>query len=303
MDERVVLLHPMAANSKYWLPTQAPVLPNPVATFRDALEEAFHRPPITPDYGQQLPTMPLPVFKPANPSDPPTVYNPSNCAETLRRLSESFAAPNLDKWANEVVAPLDSAGYDFHLVGHSLGAELAAYIASRDNHVLSLTLINGFAWSTPFIRLDQLHARFLYDAVPPANSVFMGALGRNGFALLASTEFVARYEEYMLMYMGSPMAGSDVAKYHSWVVSGMNLRPYLKDIEVPTLIVDGDQDRYAQIGTPQFQSEISPDLLETYSFENVGHLVPQERPRELANLVIGHIEGRRIADIDIGVAA
>ncbi len=194
--------------------------------------------------------------------------------------------------ARAALASLDAAGIERAVVvGHSLGGAVAAWVAAeRPERVTALVLAAPAANLSSLNRLDELLASRLWG---PALSVGMLSVG--GAALLSAplrrrlTAALGVKETYL----------RDVARallnprtWRAFIVEQRvlirqlpSLERRLGTISVPTIVVAGTADR---IVSPSAARELARQIpgAEVVQLRGAAHLLPQQRPRELAEVIL-----------------
>ncbi|MEV5505315.1 alpha/beta fold hydrolase [Streptomyces orinoci] len=206
----------------------------------------------------------------------------------------------LDDLAGQVLAVADHAGLDsFHLVGHSLGAVVAAQAAATaPERVRSLVMHAG--WVHTDVRMD---AEFRYWLE------LLAADARQGSELfvrmLPLMAFGPRYwertdaaanEKLVRMLAGVLAPGTD---RQTEVDRTVDLRPVLGRITAPTLVLASAHDRV--IGAEQQQALMDSIANSRYAEIDAGHGAPAEDPAGFAAKITGFLD-ERLAVEKAGVA-
>lgn len=190
--------------------------------------------------------------------------------------------------AERLAAFLDERGLAAaHLLGHSIGGMVAQEFAARfPGRVRSLVLV---ATTAAFGRRDgEFQRRFLAERTAPLDA------GR-GMAALAQ-ELVPK----LLGEDGAPeaaalaeasLASVPEAAYREALAClvGFDRRHSLPGLHVPVLLVAGERDRQAPAAVMQRMAARLPDA-RCVVLAGAGHLLPLERPDELATLVRDFLE-------------
>jgi pimeloyl-ACP methyl ester carboxylesterase len=166
------------------------------------------------------------------------------------------------------------------LVGHSMGGKAAQFVAAQQPKGLEALVVVAPASPLPqnipeAAREAQLHAYDTRDTVLQAIAF-----------LTAHTPNESRLEQIV----EDSLRGSAAAK-QAWPTSGAyeDISERVKDINVPTLILAGDQDR--QDPLHQQQIEVLPRIpgarLEVV--RESGHLSPIDQPGQLADAIRGFL--------------
>jgi pimeloyl-ACP methyl ester carboxylesterase len=178
-----------------------------------------------------------------------------------------------------------------HWVGHSYGGGLVATLAGRYPHrVQSLTLIastapdyadrrRGFAGrrivAAPFVHLVALRPRFvrralersMFDESPIDDALISAYLER------------LRVEGAVDAFVG--LTGPQAAPGKEWDVD-------LGTIEIPTLILWGEQDALIPVSEAREASELMPEAT-FVSIPECGHLVMEEQPETVVREIVGFL--------------
>ncbi len=194
--------------------------------------------------------------------------------------------------ARAVLTRLDAEGIERATVaGHSLGGAIAAWLAAdRPERVSGLVLAAPSASCASLNRLDELLATPILGS-----ALATSALGSIGFALKLPpvrrrlTSRLGAREEYLRRYariLLNPMT------WHSFVVEQQMLvrelpllEARLGSISAPTTVVIGSADR---IVVPSSARQLATRIpaAKLVQLEGATHLLVQERPAELAELIV-----------------
>jgi pimeloyl-ACP methyl ester carboxylesterase len=224
-------------------------------------------------------------------------------AYDLRGHGRSHAAEDgdysLERFGEDLEAVLAAvgAGEDREPVtvaGHSLGAmSIAAWAEHHDPHarVRAAALINTGLGDlvTGHLLLPQM-ARFLNHPwasravlgsrapVPPFSTPVQQALIRyTAFGPHASRGDVAFYERMLIDTPPDVRAATGVA------LSRMDLWHALANLTVPTLVIDGENDKLTPPAHARRMAEALPEPVGLIELPETGHMGPLERPREIAD--------------------
>lgn len=205
---------------------------------------------------------------------------------------QNVSAYRLDRLAGDVLALADAAGAaTFHVLGHDWGAGVAWYLASRHaDRVGTLTAV-----STP-------HPRALLAALPRGQALQSWYMGLfqvpwlPEYLLRASDGALARRllagagapdpEESVRLLADPAAATAMINWYRALRLPGA---PGPGKVAIPTLYVWSDGD--AALGR-RAASLTANWVTGPYSFvilPGVSHWIPEERPAELADLVLAHL--------------
>ncbi len=197
--------------------------------------------------------------------------------------TDSANAPRVSDFADRVVAAARAGGrHRFDLVGYSLGAAVAIFIAAEyPEMVRSLVLISGFSYGgDPRMRLQfDLWLRLARtDKIALTKLLLVSGLSR---------EFLSAFDENTINgIIQSFVAMSD------WPLIEQNIRVDLavdaqeqaKKIKAPTLSIIA---KYDQIVPPFYSQELA-DLIPTAKRAEIpsGHLSFLEKPVDLASAML-----------------
>ena len=186
-----------------------------------------------------------------------------------------------------ILGVMDRLGVErAHLAGHSYGGALAANLAWRHpERVRSLTLVNSALPSYPWTR------RNVAAAIPPLVYLYVRAKAISRDSVRAGLERSFADDGQITPEM--------VDAYHERVrIEGVSRAfrgltrptdeprelPDLARLEVPVLMVWGDQDKLTQLEIAREVADILPDA-ELVVLDSVGHIPLEESPDELAELM------------------
>lgn len=204
---------------------------------------------------------------------------------------------NLDGNARAVLAVLDAHGADrATVVGHSLGAAVAAWLAAaHPDRVGRLVL------AAPAANCDSLVPLDYWMAWPLAGEI-VGAPALAAVGVALSVSFVRRVvagrlgiEERYLAEMGRnllrPAAWRAFAADQRALVRELpELQARLARIEAPTTIVAGSADRVVPLASARSLAQAIPRA-ELVVLEGAGHLLVQRDPDRLAQIIVGGANG------------
>jgi pimeloyl-ACP methyl ester carboxylesterase len=200
--------------------------------------------------------------------------------------SSSTNEPAIKDLADEVVAAVRAEGKQrFDLVGGSLGAALATYIAAEyPEMVRSLVLVSGFSHgSDPRMNLQfKLWLRLLStDKVAFTKLLLVSGL---------SPGFLSAFDERTLNgIVENFIASTDWGPIERtiWVDLNLDVRKYAARVKTPTLLITAKHD---QIVPPAYSENLVPDA---ESLElNSGHLIFLEKPVELASAILSFCQSQ-----------
>jgi pimeloyl-ACP methyl ester carboxylesterase len=175
--------------------------------------------------------------------------------------------------ATEVLAAADDAGLTtFHLVGHSLGAVISAYLAAtHPERVCSLAL--HAAWAYTDTRMDA-EFRFWVELLRQGPDIFARLLPLMAFGpRYWETTSASDNEELVRQLRDVVTAGAD---RQTEVNRTVDLRPLLGQITAPTLVLASVHDRL--IDASQQQLLLSGIANSRYAEIDAGHGAPAEDP-------------------------
>jgi pimeloyl-ACP methyl ester carboxylesterase len=182
--------------------------------------------------------------------------------------------------ADEVVAAVRAEGkQSFDLVGNSLGAAIATYIAAEyPEMVSSLVLVSGFSHgSDPRMNLQfKLWLRLANtDKVAFTKLLLVSGL---------SPGFLSAFDEPTLNgIIENFIASTDWGPVEQTIRADLSVdvREYAARIKTPTLLITAKHD---QIVPPAYSENLVPDA-KTVEL-NSGHLIFLEKPVELASAIL-----------------
>lgn len=199
---------------------------------------------------------------------------------------------NLAGNAQAAVAALDAAGVEqATVVGHSLGGAVAAWLAAEHpERVSALVLAAPSANCASLNRLDQLLAARVVG--PLLGAAALGGIGsallvaplrhRIGSQLGVEDAYLRRYARLLL----NPLTWAAFAAEQRMLLRDLPaLETRLGTISAPTTVVVGTADR---VVSPNSAGELTQRIpgAELVRFEGAAHLLLQERPRELADVIL-----------------
>jgi pimeloyl-ACP methyl ester carboxylesterase len=169
---------------------------------------------------------------------------------------------------------------DVHLVGNSLGGWIGCDIAVRNSNPLrSLTLLAPAGIYVPGVALGDL---FLWTPEQLMRNLFHNQAIPD--QLLKQPVDAEERQRQMKNALTLAKVGWQPRLYDP------NLRKWMHRIDVPTLIVWGDDDKVIPPAYgPEFQKLIPGSKLEI--IKDCGHVPQIEKPEETAALIVKHISG------------
>jgi 3-oxoadipate enol-lactonase len=197
--------------------------------------------------------------------------------------TDSANAPGVSDFADRVVAAARAGGRRrFDLVGYSLGAAVAAFIAAEyPGMVRSLVLVSGFSYGgDPRMRLQ-------FDLWLHLARTDKIALGKLLLVSGLSPEFLSVFAENTIdRIVQSFVAMSDwpLIEQNIRVDLAVDVREQAQKIKAPTLSIAG---KYDQI-VPTFYTQELADLILTAQRDEIpsGHLSFLEKPVDLASAML-----------------
>ncbi len=205
-----------------------------------------------------------------------------NYPEPVAR-TDSANAPRVSDFAGRVVAAAEAGGsHRFDLVGYSLGAAVATFIAAEYSEMVrSLVLVSGFSYGgDPRMRLQfdlWLHLART-DKIALAKLLLVSGLSR---------EFLSAFDESTIDgIIQSFVAMSDwpLIEQNIRVDLAVDVREQAKKIKAPTLSITG---KYDQIVPPFYTHELA-DLIPSAKRAEIpsGHLSFLEKQVDLASAIL-----------------
>jgi pimeloyl-ACP methyl ester carboxylesterase len=197
--------------------------------------------------------------------------------------TDSANAPAVSDFADRVVAAARAGGrHRFDLVGFSLGAAVATFIAAEYSEMVrSLVLVSGFSYSgDPRMRLQ-------FDLWLHLARTDKIALGKLLLVSGLSREFLSAFDQNTINgIIQSFVAMSDwpLIEQNIRVDLAVDVREQAKKIKAPTLSITG---KYDQIVPPFYTQELA-DLIPTAKRTEIpsGHLSFLEKPVDLASAML-----------------
>lgn len=192
--------------------------------------------------------------------------------------------------ADTVLRAADALGLDsFDLAGHDIGGGIAQHLAATTDRVRRMVLVNSVvfdSWPVPAVE------RFRDPEVRAATTV-EDLLGVRTASLRGSTLRELRDDE-LADYL-SPWR--EPARARSWMAMAaaadprwtLDVVPALRERALPTRLVWGRDDTFQKIGFARRYVEEIPgsDLVEVAG----RHIPTEDSPREVAEAIIGHLDG------------
>ena len=205
-----------------------------------------------------------------------------NYAEPVAGI-DSPNAPRVSDFADRAMAAAGAGGrHRFDLVGYSLGAAVATFIAAEyAEMVRSLVLVSGFSYSgDPRMRLQ-------FDLWLHLARTDKIALGKLLLVSGLSRDFLSAFDEGTIdgiMQNFVAMSDWSLIEQNIRVDLTVNVREQAKKIKAPTLSITG---KYDQI-VPTFYTHELADLIPSAKRVEIpsGHLSFLEKPVDLASAIL-----------------
>ena len=197
--------------------------------------------------------------------------------------TDSANAPSVSDFADRVVATAGTGGrHRFDLVGFSLGAAIATFIAAEYSEMVrSLVLVSGFSYGgDPRMRLQ-------FDLWLHLARTDKIALGKLLLVSGLSREFLSAFDENTtegIIQGFVAMSDWPLIEQNIKVDLAVDVRAQAKKIKAPTLSITG---KYDQIVPPSYTQELA-DLIPTPRRAEIpsGHLSFLEKPVDLASAML-----------------
>ncbi len=197
--------------------------------------------------------------------------------------TDSANAPAVSDFADRVVAAARAGGsHRFDLVGYSLGAAVATFIAAEYSEMVrSLVLVSGFSYGgDPRMRLQfdlWLHLART-DKIALAKLLLVSGLSRE-FLLAFDQSTIDGIIQSFVTMSDWPLIEQNIR-----VDLAVDVREQARKIKAPTLSITG---KYDQIVPPFYTQELA-DLIHTAKRAEIpsGHLSFLEKPVDLASAML-----------------
>ncbi len=194
---------------------------------------------------------------------------------------------SLGDLAGDVLEVVDTVGARrVHLVGFSLGALVAAHLAAHhQDRVATLSLVSSVAQRTP---REQEAVRLRLQAAQTDLDRTVDAAVERWF-----DDAWRQREPELVADVLRTMLGNDpttsLACYTVFAVGDQEVGPLLGDITAPTLAITGSDDPGS---TPDMSHRLAAAIPDAHAVvvEGARHLLPLERPDELAAALTKHFE-------------
>ncbi len=194
------------------------------------------------------------------------------------RLPEGYS---VERAATDVMQLIDKPDEPFVLVGHSMGGKIAVAIAARQPKHLRGCVLIAPSPPTPEPMSDETRASMLenHGTRDAAQRIVSGAAGSELAPAVWQTAIAAN------------LAYSD-RDWNNWIEIGTreDISSVIPNIQTPMLVIAGERDH-----------DMSADFLRRVIVEKIpntqlqeisgaGHLMPQEKPAEVARLIKNWID-------------
>jgi pimeloyl-ACP methyl ester carboxylesterase len=220
------------------------------------------------------------------------VLAPDQRGYSPRARPRSIRAYTTEHLTTDVLALAEAAGTDtFHLLGHDWGAAVAWQIASvYPNRVRTLTAVSvphPAAFRAAMAGTQLIRSLYMLFFQIPALPEYALRAGNGGSLRWAMTWAGSTYADDAVRLMADPRAATAAINWYRALRFSFNFRP--AKVHVPTLYVWSDRDvalgRRGATGTQKWVD--GPYQFKTLA--GASHWIPQERPDELAELVLSHL--------------
>ncbi len=191
--------------------------------------------------------------------------------------------------ADEVLAAANAAGLDtFHLVGHSLGAVVAARLAAlRPQRIRSLVLHAGWAYTDARMQAEFRYWReVLHTDTEHGTSLFARMLPLMAFGPRYWQRADATTHETLVGELAGIVAPGAARQTEANLA--VDLRPLLPRITAPTLILASAHDRL--IGADQQRALLAGIPHARYAEIDAGHGAPAEDPAGFVTAIAGFLD-------------
>ena len=194
--------------------------------------------------------------------------------------------------ADVALSALDAEGIDRAVVaGHSLGGAIAAWLAAEHpQRVAALVLAAPSANCDSLNRLDQLLAAPVVGPLLAAGVFAVAGAALSAPSLRRRIAVWAAVDESYLRAAArvllAPTSWLAFSAEQRWLIRELpSLEQRLRSISSPTTIVSGSADR---IVTPASARQLAMQIgdAEFVQLPGAAHLLPQQRPHELAEIIL-----------------
>lgn len=227
-----------------------------------------------------------------------------NWTRVASSLSDDYRiiAPDLPGFGESDVPEDDQFGYEaqaarlhafiealdlerFHLAGNSMGGAVAgAYAASHPQRLRSLWLlapagVQGAEKSDLMVRLEEGDGNPLLPTEAGQYYRLIDYVFEDPPYVPAPIQYVmaqravARHDRYQRIF----------TQIHADIENGFVLEDIVAEIDVPVLVVWGEEDQLLHVSGARVLAEANPDTVRVERMPDVGHMPMIERPRESAD--------------------
>lgn len=220
------------------------------------------------------------------------VYRPEN--RGAGRTTGWTADLSIKQMANDIALFIETLGLDScYVVGHSMGGAILQQLCiDHPKRIKAAIIVSSFAY---FPTASQLYIES--SSALLAAGLSMELVLRTIYTRLYGSEFLSKEAnisselQRMLMDPVPQTPEGYVAQVQA--IKTFDSRAYLSKIQCPTLIVNGTED----VLTPTYLSEelhkeINHSKL--HLIPNCGHMIPQEKPSQLTQCILGFFKGSRL---------
>lgn len=181
--------------------------------------------------------------------------------------------PSVDDHANDVMALIEALGLtQIVLVGHSMGGAVALEIALRKPGVAAALVLLA---SGARLKVNRTLLNLVGADYDQAVKLITGL----AWAQDAPADVVGRGQALMLQ------CDPDVVEMDFEACDGFDVMQELASVTTPTLVLTGTEDRLTPPKYGRFLADNIPNA-EFVSVEGAGHMLAQERPEEIAQLIV-----------------
>ncbi|GGE80168.1 alpha/beta hydrolase [Priestia taiwanensis] len=197
-----------------------------------------------------------------------------------------------DNFANIVISLLEKLTFQHNiLIGHSMGGQVALYVSRKRPDLVYKKVLLSSSGYLPRAKFPLLHSSYL-----PWFSTFLKLLlqfqgvSRN---LMRVVHDVSLIDDEMMEGYTTPFYDRNIFDALTKMVrdrEGDLPVQFLKEITTPTLLIWGEQDRIVPLSIGK---RLHNDLpYSTFiSYQNTGHLLPEEQPHQIYENIIGFAKG------------
>lgn len=176
-----------------------------------------------------------------------------------------------------------------HFVGSSMGGRIAQSIAYQYPAMTrSMTLVNSMSYIHPLWQIIAEGLLELYQT-----NVSFETRSKLAIPWVFSRHFLdesGKLESLIELNKANPYPTTEMGYRHQYeAMIAFDSRPFLKDIQAPTLVISGDEDIIA----PRYQSDELIEKIphvESYCFKQTSHLPHIEKPTEFIEVLLGFLQ-------------